>query len=492
MKHKTDFLVIGSGIAGLNFALKASQYGKVAVVTKKELMESNSNYAQGGIAAVLDPVDNFKSHVEDTFKAGGRIGDKKAIEIMIKEAPKQIDELIDLGVGFNRIQGKLDLAKEGGHSKRRIVHAKDATGKEIESALVFNIRHNPNIEVFEANLVIDLLVKDGKCLGAYALDTDEKKINSFFAKATILATGGAGRVYKNTSNPKIATGDGLAMAFRAGAVLQDMEFVQFHPTALDKKGYPHYLISEAVRGEGGKLVNSKGKRFVKELAARDVVSRAIVEEEKIGPVYLDVRQLGEDKIKQRFPAIYDQLWWYGIFMEKDLIPVAPAAHFNCGGVVTNLNGKTDIDGLYVFGEVARTGVHGANRLASNALLECMVFSGRALKSAKNYIKGKRIADMTVPRFNILGIDKRIGILRRRMQSIMWDSVGVVRDRDDLAKAIGKLEKIEEEVGKLYKKGVNVQMIELRNMIEVAKLIAESAYLREKSVGTHYIAKKHKP
>ncbi|MBU0731759.1 L-aspartate oxidase [Patescibacteria group bacterium] len=488
MKYKTDFLVIGSGIAGLNFALKAAKHGKVAVVTKKELMESNSNYAQGGIAAVLDPVDNFKSHVEDTYNAGGKIGDKKAIEIMIKEAPQKIDELIDLGVGFNRIQGKLDLAQEGGHSRRRIVHAKDATGREIERALVFNIRHNSNIEVFEANIVVDLIVKNGKCLGAYALDTDEKKINSFFAKATVLATGGAGRVFKNSSNPKIATGDGLAMAYRAGAELQDLEFVQFHPTALNKKGYPHYLISEAIRGEGGKLLNSKRKRFVKELAPRDIVSRAIVEEEKTGPVYLDVRHLGEDEIKRRFPGIYDQLWWYGIFMEKDLIPVAPAAHFNCGGVVTDLNGKTGIEGLYAFGEVARTGVHGGNRLASNALLECMVFSGRALKAAKNFIQGKRIIESAVPRLKIININDRTGKLRRRMQAIMWENVGVVRNRQDLAKTIGKLEKIEEETGTLYKKGVNAQIIELRNMIEVAKLIAESAYLREKSVGTHHIAK----
>lgn len=486
MKHKSDFLVIGSGIAGLNFALKASKFGKVAVVTKKELMECNSNYAQGGIAAVLDPLDDFRSHVEDTYRAGAGLGDKKAIEIMVKEAPKKIDELIDLGVGFNRIQGKLDLAREGGHSRRRIVHARDATGREIEKALVYNIRHNPNIEIFEANIVIDLLMENGRCVGAYALDTDRNKINSFFAKAAILATGGAGRVYKNSSNPKIATGDGLAMAFRAGAKLQDMEFVQFHPTALNKKGCPHYLISEAVRGEGGRLINAKGERFVDELAPRDIVSRAIAAEEKKGPVYLDVRHLGEDEIKKKFPAIYDQLWWYGIFMEKDLIPVAPAAHFNCGGVVTDLNGKTDVAGMWAFGEVARTGVHGANRLASNALLECMVFSGRALKSAKNYIKSRRIVESSAPRIKLVKIDDRIGRLRRRIQTIMWDSVGVVRRTEDLAKAVKKLDKIAQQSERIVKKGVNRQIIELRNMAEVAKLVAESAYLREKSVGTHHI------
>ncbi|MFH1536817.1 MAG: L-aspartate oxidase [Patescibacteria group bacterium] len=489
MKHKTDFLVIGSGIAGLNFALKAAKHGKVIVVTKKELMECNSNYAQGGIAAVLDPLDNFKFHIEDTFNAGGKLGDKKAIEIMIKEAPKQIEELIDLGVGFNRIKGEISLGQEGGHSKRRIVHAKDATGKEIERALVYNIRHDSNISVFESNIAIDLLTKNNKCLGAVSLDTDENKINNFFAKVTILATGGAGQIYNNTSNPKIATGDGYGMAYRAGVSLTDMEFVQFHPTALNKKGAPRFLISEALRGEGAKLLNYRKKRFVNELDSRDKVTRAIVEELKKGEVYLDIRRRGEDFIKKRFPAIYDQLWWYNIFMEKDLIPVAPAAHFFCGGIKTSLNGKTDIDGLFAFGEVARTGVHGANRLASNALLECMVFSSRALKGAKKYINNKKIKEISNLKYKISNnIDNKIGVLRRKIQKLMWENVGIIRNKKDLEKNIEKFEKIEKEVESLFKKGVNSQIVELRNMVQVAKLVNQSAYLREKSVGTHYIEK----
>ncbi|MBU0670717.1 FAD-binding protein, partial [Patescibacteria group bacterium] len=345
---------------------------------------------------------------------------------------------------------------------------------------------NKNILIFESNIVIDLIVKNQKCFGAVSLDTDDNKINYFFSKATILATGGAGQVYQNSSNPKIATGDGLAMAFRAGAELQDIEFVQFHPTALNKKGAPHYLISEAVRGEGAKLLNCKKKRFTKELANRDKVARAINKELKQGPVYLDIRFKGEKYLKDRFPTIYEQLWWYNIFMEKDLIPVAPAAHFNCGGIVTDLNGKTNIDGLFAFGEVARTGVHGANRLASNALLECLVFSSRALDDAKDYAKNNRIKEISVSKYKQVKIDSRIGELRRRLQKLMWDNVSVERNRKDIFKIIEKLEQIEEEVGKIYNKGINRQIIELKNLVQVAKLIAESSYLREKSVGTHFV------
>ena len=365
----------------------------------------------------------------------------------------------------------------------------DATGKEIERALVYNVRHDSNIEIFESNIAIDLLIKDDKCLGVSALDVKENRINHFMAKATILATGGAGRIYKNSSNPKIATGDGYAMAYRAGASLMDMEFVQFHPTALDKKGAPHLLLSETIRGEGGKLLNYKKKRFVDELAPRDVVSRSVIRELEKGPVFLDIRHKGEKFIKKRFPSIYDHLWWYKIFLDKDLIPIAPAAHFFCGGIQTDLNGKTDLPGLFAFGEVARTGVHGANRLASNALLECMVFSSKALNSAKKYIQNKKQRDISLPRYKINILSKNIGVLRRKLQKIMWENVGIIRREDELKKTIIKIEDINKKIDILFKKGVNNQIIELRNMSIVSKLVTESAYLRKKSIGTHYIEKK---
>ncbi|PLX26149.1 L-aspartate oxidase [Candidatus Parcubacteria bacterium] len=403
-KNSFDFLVIGSGIAGLNFALQASEYGTVAIVTKKELMESNSNYAQGGIAAVLDKMDSFDKHIEDTMKAGCHLNDKEAVEIMIKEAPNQIKRLIDVGVGFSKKQDELCLSKEGGHSERRIAHAHDTTGKEIERALIHQVRHHKRITIFESHVAfklaeskdaIDRVSTPRQCIGAFVLDTDNNKILNFSAKATILATGGAGQVYERNSNPKIATGDGVAMAYKARAEIKDMEFIQFHPTALNKKGAPSLLISETVRGEGGVLVNSKGEQFMKnyhelkDLAPRDIVARAILEEMKHGTVYLDIRHKGSAYIKKRFPYLYENLWWHDIKMDKDLIPISPAAHFICGGIHTDLDGRTNIPGLFAFGEVAHTGVHGANRLASNSLLECMVFSGRAVDATKTYIEKEK-------------------------------------------------------------------------------------------------------
>lgn len=495
MKYQFDFLVIGSGIAGLNFALHAAKYGTVAIVTKKELMESNTNYAQGGIAAVLNKKDSFKKHIEDTLKAGCYLNDKKALTIMVKQAPAQIKELINFGVGFNREHGTLALTKEGGHSARRIVHAKDATGREIERALLFHIRKNKNISTFESHVAVDLLIKNHVCHGAIILDNENKKIDYFNTKVTIIATGGSGQVYQRNCNPKIATGDGVAMAYRAGALIKDMEFIQFHPTALAKKNKPIFLLSETIRGEGGVLKNFRGEMFMKkyhsakELAPRDIVSRAIWQELKKGPVYLDIRQRGSAYIKKRFPYIYNELWWFGVLMDKDLIPVAPAAHYMCGGVATNINGETSIPGLYAFGEVARTGVHGANRLASNSLLECLVFSSRALKSAKKFIRKNYQLPTTNYQLNLKinkKINPQINILKKRIQKLMWENVGIIRQEQKMRETLKKLQNIAEKIEKIYNKGINKNISELRNICQVAELITIAAIARKKSIGAHFL------
>lgn len=503
MIHSYDFLVIGSGIAGLNFALQASKHGTVAIVTKKELMESNSNYAQGGIAAVLDKYDSFDSHIEDTLKAGCYLNNKKAVELMIKQAPKEIKHLINLGVGFSKQQDKLCLSKEGGHSAKRIAHSHDTTGKEIERALIHQVRHSKNIEIFESHLSFKLLKKNNNCIGSLVLDTEKNEVITFSAKATILATGGAGQVYLRNSNPKIATGDGITMAHEAGAKIRDMEFIQFHPTALDIKDKPALLISETVRGEGGILVNSKEEKFMKkyhklaDLAPRDIVSRAIFEELKNGDVFLDTRHKDSSFIKKRFPYLYESLWWYGIKMDKDLIPIAPAAHFVCGGVHTNLKGETNIPGLFAFGEVAHTGVHGANRLASNSLLECMVFSGQAVNSTKDYVRkhkdtrnkkypqGIPLRGQTNYNFQITN-KKQITNSKNKIQKLMWDNVGIIRDQKNLKQTLDKLNKYYTQIEKIYNKGINKETIELRSLCLNAILITQAALERKESVGCHYI------
>lgn len=501
MNYSYDFLIIGSGIAGLNFAIGAAKCGSVAIITKKELMESNTNYAQGGIAAVLNKKDSFKQHIEDTLKAGCYLNNRKAVAIMVREAPKQIQALIDFGVGFNREQGHLALTQEGGHSARRIAHVKDATGKEIERALIFNARHNKNITTFESHIAVDLISKKNKCLGAVVFDNERKKIDVFLGKAVILATGGAGQVFSRNCNPKIATGDGIAMAYRAKAKIKDMEFFQFHPTALAKKGKPTFLISETVRGEGGILKNKAGEAFMakyhllKDLAPRDIVSRAIYRESKMGPIYLDIRHRGSANIKKRFPYIYNELWWYGVFMDKEMIPVAPAAHYLCGGIATNTYGETNIKGLYAFGEAARTGVHGANRLASNSLLECMVFSSRALHAAKKYIKKSsklQVISSKLPLKINTKRDKRINSLKKQIQKIMWERVGIIREPRKMKAALRQLNNIAKKINKIYNKGVNKNIIELRNLNTVAILITKAALARKKSVGAHFVCQNTKP
>lgn len=493
--YKSDIVVVGSGIAGLYFALLAAEHSKVTIVTKKELMESNSNYAQGGIAAVLDPLDDFEAHINDTLIAGCYLNNKRAVEILVQEAPRHIHKLIDLGVGFNRTDGKLDLTTEGGHSSRRIVHVHDATGREVERALIFNVRNHKNISIFESHIALDLLTNSQKTGvgGIMALNRFTKDLEKFTAKYVVIATGGAGQAYARTTNPRIATGDGIAMAHRIGAKLHDMEFVQFHPTTLQSAGKPHFLLSEALRGEGAVLRNSQGKRFMqsydprKELAPRDIVSRAVFDQLRKGPVYLDITHKGSTYIKKRFPYIYDQLWWFDYKLDQDRIPISPAAHYLCGGIETDLYGKTTLDNLYAIGEAAYTGVHGANRLASNSILECLVFADRANRHIKRSLKqyqAVRVMRYSPPVF--LKTPKNVYALRVEIQKIMWHSVGIIRQQELLLKTQQRLEHIHDNLMKTRKKGVSAYLQETINICEVALAITTAAIQRTESIGAHYI------
>lgn len=493
--RKTDIVVVGSGIAGLYFALLAAEHSKVTIVTKKELMESNSNYAQGGIAAVLDPLDDFQAHIKDTLIAGCYINNLKAVEALVKEAPRHIHKLIDLGVGFNRNNGKLDLTMEGGHSSRRIVHVHDATGREVERALIFNIRNHKNISIFESHIALDLLTNKDKTGvgGVMTLNRFTKVFEKFIAKYVVLATGGAGQVYSRTTNPRIATGDGVAMAYRSGATLRDMEFVQFHPTTLHETGKPHFLLSEALRGEGAVLRNAKGQRFMhrydkrKDLAPRDIVSRAVYDQLQNGQVYLDITHKGSVYIKKRFPYIYEQLWWFGYKLDQDRIPISPAAHYICGGVETNLHGNTTIRNLYAIGESAYTGVHGANRLASNSILECLVFADRANSDIKRN-RSKYTAVTTVPYSSarFFKTPKNVYALRVDIQKTMWQSVGIIRHPIALEKTQRRLENIHTTLMQVRSKGVSAYLQETMNICEVALAITIAANNRPKSIGAHYI------
>ena len=408
----TDVLVIGSGIAGLFAALKIAQYADVILVTKKDKNESNTNYAQGGIASVISKDDSFERHIQDTLIAGAGLCNEKMVRILVQEGPERIKDLINLGTQFSKKEGSLDLALEGGHSKPRIVHANDLTGKEIESALITKLNSLNNIEVIENTIAIDLItehnikrlksttLQNRTCWGAYVLDVMNNMVIKISSRATILATGGVGQVYQHTTNPRIATGDGIAMSFRSGARLANMEFIQFHPTSLynpsrELFGEQSFLISEAVRGFGGKLRTRSGTEFMinyderKELAPRDIVARAIDSElKKSGEefVYLDITHKKSDDIKNHFPNIYNHCLTLGIDITQEPIPVVPAAHYSCGGVIVDEYSRTSLNGLYACGEVAMTGVHGANRLASNSLLEAVVFADRAASDVKTYLK----------------------------------------------------------------------------------------------------------
>lgn len=473
MKLLTDFIVIGSGIAGLNAALMLSKYEKVLLVTKKKSIDSATNYAQGGIAAVTDKKDNFRFHEQDTLKAGVFHNNKKAVKFLVEHGKNTIKQLIHIGVAFDK---KTTL--EAAHSYPRIHHATDITGHEIEKALVKKVLTNKNISVWEHTYAVDLIIKNKICFGATVIK--DKKITPIFSRSVVLATGGAGQLYSYTTNPDVVTGDGLAIGYRAGAKTKDLEFVQFHPTALKENSSPLFLLSEALRGEGAYLVDRKGNRFINELAPRDVVARAIFEKKE---VFLDICHKGKDFLTKRFPNIYKKLKKRGFDLSKDLIPVTPAAHFLCGGITTDIYGRTSIKNLFAYGEVACTGVHGANRLASNSLLEGIVFSSQIKHCVKELPKKTPVLDIKIPTY-VMNPPKND--LKKQVQEIMWNYVGIQRSQKGLRFAVKTLKKLEKEINILTKKGINEESLETKNMIQTALLIAKAASKRKTSLGAHYI------
>ena len=514
MQVKTDFLVLGSGVAGLFFALKASEFGNVVIITKKEINTSNTAYAQGGIAAVTNLVkDDFQKHIDDTLIAGDGICNIDAVKIVVENAPDRIKELIDIGTNFDKKKdGDYDLAREGGHSEHRILHHKDITGKEIERALVEKVRKTKNIQIFENHFAIDLITQhhlgqtvtrymDGiECYGAYVMDIKKQSIKTVLSKITFLATGGIGNIYQTTTNPVIATGDGIAMAYRAKAIIENMEFVQFHPTALyQPEVRPSFLITEALRGFGGVLKTIDGKEFMQKydkrgsLAPRDIVARSIDNEMKLRGddfVYLDVSKTDHEELINHFPNIFEKCKSIGIDIRKDKIPVTPAAHYLCGGVKTNLNGKTTINYLYASGEVASTGLHGANRLASNSLIEAIVFADLAVKNASEIISEISLTD-NIPHWNYKGskyAEEMILITQefKELQQIMTNYVGIVRSNIRLERALDRLEIIFKETETLYNRSIpSKEICELRNAINVGYLIIKMAKRRRESRGLHY-------
>jgi len=515
---ENDFLIIGSGIAGLSLALKLSSYGKVAVITKKEEAESNTNYAQGGIAAVMSKDDSFEIHINDTLKAGAGLCNRQAVEILVEQGPQRVEELVRWGTQFSRTKDnkgvKFDLGMEGGHSRHRIIHARDLTGHEVEHALLQAIKTHPQITIHEQHYAIELLTEHHvkhspttiepdniHCWGAYVLNIPLHEINIFLAKYTILATGGTGQVYLHTTNPSIATGDGIAMAFRAGCQIANLEFMQFHPTTLYHPDAKSFLVSEAVRGFGGILRTKDGTSFTEKyhplgsLAPRDVVARAIdAELKKRGEecVYLDITHLDATNISDRFPHIYEKCLSYNIDITKQPIPVVPAAHYMCGGVVTDIKGRTNIKNLYACGEVACTGVHGANRLASNSLLEAVVFSNQIyLDICKNYRTSPDHFFPTIPAWDAEGtFNHEEWVLiehdKEEVQSLMWDYVGIARSNLRLKRALRRVNLIYREIETFYKKTkITEGLLELRNLVLTAKLIIYCALHRKESRGLHY-------
>ncbi len=521
----TDFLIVGSGCAGLSAAIEAAEQGKkVTLVTKRKLNDCNSIWAQGGISCVYDfDKDSFESHIQDTLKAGAGLCNETAVKEIVERGPKSINKLIEWGVEFTRRseieddhnQEGYDLGKEGGHSHRRVLHAGDITGIELINSLIYKSKTHPNIEIIEDTAIIDLISSkrlhfsdENCCIGAYALDSKSDAIFTIIAKKTILATGGAGKVYLYTTNPMIATGDGIAMGWRAYANIANMEFFQFHPTCLYHHKAVDFLISEAVRGEGavlkikrnGKLVEFMDKYHeLKSLAPRDIVARAIDKElKKSGEksVFLDITHQSEEFLRKRFPNIFSKCLECGINMATDLIPVVPAAHYCCGGIETDTNGVTSLTNLYAIGEVASCGLHGANRLASNSLLEATVMGISAINHAmKNWEIGCCCESTSIPDWNIgdaIDSDEQVVINHnwQEIRQFMWDYVGIFRTNKRLQRAKNRIRLLRHEIEQYYWNfNVSLELIELRNLATVAELIIDSAIEREESLGLHYNADK---
>lgn len=508
----TDFLVLGSGIAGLSFALEAAKFGRVLICTKREAQESNTFYAQGGIATVLDEDDSFELHVNDTLRAGAGLCKRDRVELCVRSGPERIRWLIEQGVQFNRMSRnaeiEFDLGREGGHSRRRILHVADLTGREVERVLLSRAKENPNIEIRENVMAVDLwrAKTDGKpaIRGAYFIDRISGNVECIGARATILATGGAGKVYLYTSNPDVATGDGIAMAYRAGAPVANLEFYQFHPTCLYHPKAKSFLISEALRGEGGILRRIDGTRFMPsyhpdaELAPRDVVAKAIDHEMKrTGDDYvlLDMTHLPASFLEERFPNILETCLKYGIDMRVEPIPVVPAAHYSCGGVITDENGATSLQGLYVIGEAACTGVHGANRLASNSLLEALVFAHRAAMHLEKHLgelRGPEEGEVPHWMQNSSSAAQEtesvmVSQIWDEVRRLMWNYVGIVRSVRRLLGARRRLDLLTQEVHEyVLSSPLTPDLAELRNIVTVATLIVESALQRQESRGLHYV------
>jgi L-aspartate oxidase len=508
---ETDFLILGSGIAGLSLAIKLSELGTVSVVSKREFLAGSTVHAQGGIAAVTSAEDSFDKHRDDTLRAGAGLCHEDIVRGVVEEGPARIKELIDWGMAFTRDEHDEDhpyeLGLEGGHSRRRVLHAGDFTGSEIAKTLLHKARARPNIQFFEYHAAVDLITNQkiggtdpAVCLGAYVLDIRNQQVRTFVGRrATLLATGGAGKVYLYTSNPDVASGDGIAMAYRAGAELANLEFVQFHPTCLYHPQAKSFLISEAVRGEGGILRLIDGTPFMsnyhtdKELAPRDVVARAIdAELKKRGDpyVYLDIRHKGADFVRKRFPTIYQECLKYGIDITQDLIPVVPAAHYFCGGVKTDASGQTSIQQLWAIGEVACTGLHGANRLASNSLLEGLVFAHRAYEYLRQQAVSRATAAAVPPwnPGNARNSDEQVVITQNwdEIRQLMWNYVGIVRSDKRLERAYRRIQLLQQEIQEYYWDFiVTADLIELRNLVTVAELVVRCAMMRKESRGLHY-------
>jgi L-aspartate oxidase len=515
MKHTlvTDYLIIGSGIAGLSLALKAAKFGKVIIITKVSEDETNTKYAQGGVAAVINEKDSFSKHIEDTLIAGDGLCNIDIVSMVIENGPKRIQEIIDMGAHFDKDpNGNYDLAKEGGHSEYRVLHYQDITGLEIERSLLVKVHEEPNITLFTHFLSLELLTQhhlgigvnkstsDITCFGIFALDIRSGEVEKILSKVTVMATGGAGQIYTATTNPVIATGDGIAMVYRAKGKIRNMEFIQFHPTSLHHPGdSPSFLISEAVRGAGGILKTLDGEEFMQQydsrrsLAPRDIVARAINSEMiKSGKdfVYLDVRHLDKKELLKHFPNIYAKCLSIGIDMSRDMIPVVPAAHYTCGGIMVDKQGQSTIKNLYACGECASTGLHGANRLASNSLLEALVFADCIFEATRDRFSQIEIQeglpDWDAGGLNVMNEDILVSHNVREMQRIMSDYVGIVRSDFRLDRALRRMHLLYDETEAFYKATkLSPALCELRNLIQVSYLVIKSALLRKESRGLHF-------